>query len=65
MKAPAGISAHPDEPLHQVAQKMIDKHLRCLPVMADSRFMGVIRLNDILFHISTAREHRKQEDDHS
>jgi CheY-like chemotaxis protein len=65
MKAPAGISAHPDEPLHQVAQKMIDKHLRCLPVMADSRFMGIIRLNDILFHISAAQEHGKQEDDHS
>jgi CheY-like chemotaxis protein len=60
MKPPAGISAHPDEPLHQVAQKMIDKHLRCLPVMADNRFMGIIRLNDILFHISLGHENRKQ-----
>lgn len=60
MKPPADISAHPDEPLHQVAQKMIDKHLRCLPVMADNRFMGIIRLNDILFHISLGHENRKQ-----
>ena len=60
MKPPADISAHPDEPLRQVAQKMIDHHIRCLPVMADSRFMGIIRLNDILFHISTAHENRKQ-----
>jgi len=60
MKPPAGISAHPDEPLHQVAHKMIDKHLRCLPVMADKRFMGIIRLNDILFHISLGHENRKQ-----
>jgi CheY-like chemotaxis protein len=59
MKPPAGISAHPDEPLRQVAQKMIDKHLRCLPVMADNRFMGVIRLNDILYHISADHENRK------
>jgi ActR/RegA family two-component response regulator len=59
MNPPAGISAHPDEPLHQVAQKMIDKHLRCLPVMADNRFMGIIRLNDILYHISAAQENRK------
>lgn len=65
MKPPAKISAHPDEPLDQVAQKMIDHHIRCLPVMADNRFMGIIRLNDILFHISTAQEHRKQEDDHT
>ncbi|MCF8087737.1 MAG: response regulator [Desulfotignum sp.] len=60
MKPPAGISAHPDDPLHQVAQKMIDNHLRCLPVMADNRFMGIIRLNDILFHISLGHENRKQ-----
>jgi Mg/Co/Ni transporter MgtE len=59
MEPPADISAHPDEPLHQVAQKMIDNHIRCLPVMADNRFMGIIRLNDILFHISLGHENRK------
>ncbi len=59
MEPPADISAHPDEPLHQVAQKMINHHIRCLPVIADNRFMGIIRLNDILFHISTAHENRK------
>jgi CheY-like chemotaxis protein len=59
MKPAADISAHPDEPLNQVAQKMIDKHLRCLPVMVDNRFMGIIRLNDILFHISMGHEKRK------
>jgi two-component system, NtrC family, response regulator HydG len=60
MKPPADISAHPDEPLEQVAQKMIDHHIRCLPVMADNRFMGIIRLKDILYHISAAHENREQ-----
>jgi two-component system, NtrC family, response regulator HydG len=59
MKPPADIAAHPDEPLEQVAQKMIDHHIRCLPVMTDNRFMGIIRLNDILYHISTTRESRE------
>ncbi|MDT8379449.1 MAG: response regulator [Desulfotignum sp.] len=65
MKPPADISAHPDEPLHQVAQKMIDHHTRCLPVMADNRFMGIILLKDILFHISTIRENRDQGEDNA
>jgi CheY-like chemotaxis protein len=60
MEPPADISAHPDEPLHQVAQKMIDNHIRCLPVMADKRFMGIILLKDILYHISTNHENREQ-----
>jgi ActR/RegA family two-component response regulator len=60
MEPPADISAHPDEPLHQVAKKMIDHHIRCLPVIAENRFMGIIQLNDILFHISVAHENRKQ-----
>jgi two-component system, NtrC family, response regulator HydG len=59
MKPPADISAHPDEPLEHVAQKMIDHHIRCLPVMADNRFMGIIRLKDILFHISAGHENRE------
>jgi predicted transcriptional regulator len=59
MTPPIDISAHPDEPLEQVAQKMIDHHIRCLPVMADNRFTGIIRLNDILYHISAAHENRK------
>jgi two-component system, NtrC family, response regulator HydG len=59
MKPPADISAHPDELLEHVAQKMIDHHIRCLPVMADNRFMGIIRLKDILFHISAGHENRK------
>lgn len=65
MKPPADISAHPEEPLDQVAQKMIDHHTRCLPVMADNRFLGIILLKDILFHISTIRENRDQGEDNA
>lgn len=65
MEPPADISAHPDEPLDQVAQKMIDHHTRCLPVMADNRFKGIIILKDILFHISTMRENREQGEDNA
>ncbi|MFU8768657.1 MAG: response regulator [Desulfotignum sp.] len=60
MKPPSDISAHPDEPLDQVAQKMIKHQIRCLAVMADNRFMGIIQLNDILYHISVPHENNKQ-----
>lgn len=65
MEPPTDMSAHPDEPLHQVARKMIDNHIRCLPVMAENRFMGIIMLKDILYHISTNHENWEQEDENA
>lgn len=61
MTTATGIYALPDEPLEQVAQKMIERHLRCLPVMDDNQFMGIIQLKDILYHMSTNRENKGQD----
>jgi ActR/RegA family two-component response regulator len=64
MSPPSGICTFPDEPLKQVARKMIDLHLRCLPVMDNDRFMGIIRLKDNFYHISMTRDDKEPEYDH-
>ena len=44
----------PEENLTRVAQRMIEKNVRCMPVMDAERVIGFIRLQDIFYHVEHA-----------
>lgn len=52
MRPPPNIYARPDEKLTVVADKMISNNVRCLPVIDDGQFVGIIRFKDILHYVS-------------
>jgi ActR/RegA family two-component response regulator len=52
MRKPPELYSRPDEKLSRVAEKMIQNNLRCLPVIEDGRFVGIIRFRDILHYVS-------------
>jgi ActR/RegA family two-component response regulator len=45
------IATNPEENLTQAAQRMIEHHVRCMPVIEDDKVKGFIRLQDIFQHV--------------
>lgn len=52
---PSYLHSRPDEPLDELAERMIQHNVRCLPVMDNERFVGIIRFKDVIQHVS--RQH--------
>jgi DNA-binding response OmpR family regulator len=50
------IATRPEENLTEVARRMIESNLRCMPVVAGDKVVGVIRLQDIFKHVEHAIE---------
>jgi CheY-like chemotaxis protein len=42
----------PEANLAEVARRMLDHHVRCMPVLDDGRVAGIVRLNDVLQHLA-------------
>lgn len=47
MKQPVDVVA-PDADTHEVVHHMLERHLRCLPVVADGELVGIISRRDLL-----------------
>ena len=52
MRPPPAVHAAPEDRLTRVAELMIDNNVRCLPVIEESRFIGIIRFSDLLHYVS-------------
>ena len=52
MRPPPAVHASPEDRLTGVAELMIENNVRCLPVIEDGRFVGIIRFRDILHYVS-------------
>jgi CheY-like chemotaxis protein len=46
------VATNPEANLEEVARRMLDYKVRCMPVIADGRVAGIVRLNDILQHLA-------------
>jgi CBS domain-containing protein len=46
------VTTDPEADLAEVARRMLDYKVRCMPVIADGRVAGIVRLNDILQHLA-------------
>lgn len=46
-------AVNPEENLNQVARRMIDNNVRCMPVVEGDRVRGIIRLQDIFKYVET------------
>jgi ActR/RegA family two-component response regulator len=42
----------PEANLSEVARRMLDHKVRCMPVLEDGRVTGIVRLNDVLQHLA-------------
>jgi CheY-like chemotaxis protein len=42
----------PEANLAEVARRMLDHKVRCMPVLEDGRVTGIVRLNDVLQHLA-------------
>jgi CheY-like chemotaxis protein len=46
------VAADPEANLAEVARRMLDHNVRCMPVLADGRVVGIVRLSDVLQHLA-------------
>ena len=46
------VATDPEANLAEVARSMLDTSVRCMPVIEDGRVTGIVRLNDVLQHLS-------------
>jgi CheY-like chemotaxis protein len=46
------VATDPEAGLAEVARSMLDHKVRCMPVIEDGRVTGIVRLNDVLQHLS-------------
>jgi CheY-like chemotaxis protein len=46
------VATDPETDLAEVARSMLDTNVRCMPVIEDGRVTGIVRLNDVLQHLS-------------
>lgn len=46
------VATDPEADLAEVARSMLDTNVRCMPVIEDGRVTGIVRLNDVLQHLS-------------
>ncbi len=54
MRTEHPVATAPEENLTRVAQRMIAENVRCMPVVAEGRVIGFIRLQDIFYHVEQA-----------
>ena len=46
------VATDPEANLAEVARRMLENKVRCMPVLEDSRVTGIVRLNDVLQHLA-------------
>jgi len=46
------VATDPEANLSEVARRMLDLNVRCMPVIEDGRVAGIVRLNDVLQHLA-------------
>jgi CBS domain-containing protein len=46
------VATDPEANLVEVARRMLDLNVRCMPVIEDGRVAGMVRLNDVLQHLA-------------
>jgi CheY-like chemotaxis protein len=46
------VTTDPEANLAEVARRMLENHVRCMPVIAEGRVAGIVRLNDVLQHLA-------------
>jgi len=46
------VATDPEANLDEVARRMLDNNVRCMPVIEEGRVAGIVRLNDVLQHLS-------------
>jgi CBS domain-containing protein len=42
----------PEANLEEVARRMLESNVRCMPVVEEGRVSGIVRLNDVLQHLA-------------
>ncbi len=46
------VATDPEANLGEVARRMLDNNVRCMPVIEEGRVAGIVRLSDVLQHLS-------------
>jgi len=46
------VATDPEANLDEVARRMLDNNVRCMPVIEEGRVAGIVRLNDVLQHLA-------------
>jgi CheY-like chemotaxis protein len=46
------MATDPEANLDEVARRMLDNNVRCMPVIEEGRVAGIVRLNDVLQHLA-------------
>jgi CBS domain-containing protein len=46
------VATDPEADLTEVARRMLDASVRCMPVVEDGRVAGIVRLTDVLQHLA-------------
>jgi CBS domain-containing protein len=52
MRAGHPVAADPEADLADVARRMLEANVRCMPVMENDRVTGIVRLSDVLMHLA-------------
>ncbi len=52
MRAGHPVAADPEANLSDIARRMLEANVRCMPVMENDRVTGIVRLSDVLTHLA-------------
>jgi CheY-like chemotaxis protein len=58
------VATDPEADLAEVARRMLDAKVRCMPVVEDGRVAGIVRLTDVLQHLVVAERLNTQTPEH-
>jgi CheY-like chemotaxis protein len=52
MRSGHPVAADPEADLAEIARRMLDTNVRCMPMVQEGKVTGIVRLNDVLQHLA-------------